>query len=117
MKRDMELIRLLLLKYETGTDPEGLENFSSDAILYNLAVMADADLIKAAVSEYYEDGVPLSVDVDRLTWLGHDFLDATRSSKVWKAVKDHFLKPGVSFTFQVLLDYAKDEIKRQIGKP
>lgn len=116
MKRDMELIRLLLLEQEQGEAPPELAQYPEQDILYNFALMSDAGLIDAELIP--ELGMPTSVYVRRLTWAGHDFLDATRDSKVWKMAKEHILKPGASWTFSVLLEWLKQEAhKRVFGVP
>jgi hypothetical protein len=112
MKRDMELIRLLLLKQEVGEAPPELANYSVEEKLYNLQLMDDASLIVARFSKNNEGEVVEAV-IHRLTWAGHDFLDATKDSKIWKKAMDHFIKPGVSWTFQILLEYLKREIDQR----
>ena len=111
MKRDMELIRLLLLRQESGEAPKELAAYSRDDVLYNLAQMGDAGFICASFSPDAE--TPDNVLIHRLTWAGHDFLDATRDSKIWKKAKDHIIKPGVSWTFQTLLEFLKREIDQR----
>lgn len=113
MKRDMELIRLLLLQYETGARSPELANHSKQEIIYNLVLMRDASLIEA---QFIEGNKVLPDDVMdiRLTWAGHDFLDATRDSTVWKLAKEHILKPGASWTFSILLDWLKQEIHKKV---
>jgi hypothetical protein len=65
-----------------------------------------------------ENGQPNSVNVFRLTWDGHDFLDATRDSKIWKLAKERVLKPGVSWTFSILVEWLKQEARKRIfGTP
>jgi hypothetical protein len=51
MKRDMDLIRMLLLRQETGEAPQGLAEYPESLIIYNVALMKDADLIEAAIAE------------------------------------------------------------------
>ena len=112
----MELIRLLLLKEEQGEAPLEMSQYSEDDALYNYALMVDAGLIDAELIP--ECGMPESVSVRRLTWAGHDFLDASRDSKVWKLAKEHILKPGASWTFSVLVEWLKQEAhKRVFGVP
>lgn len=116
MKRDMELIRLLLLEQEGGEAPPELSEYSEEDALYNYALMVDAGLIVASLTP--ETGVPIAVSVCRLTWAGHDFLDATRDSKIWKMAKDQILKPGASWTFSLLVEWLKQEAhKRVFGVP
>ena len=112
----MELIRLLLLEVEQGEAPPELAQYSEADALYNYALMADAGLIVASLLP--ETGVPEAVSVHRLTWAGHDFLDATRDSKIWKMAKEQILKPGASWTFSLLVEWLKQEAhKRVFGVP
>ena len=67
-------------------------------VAYQIALMQEAGLIDAVVvADDY--GLPRQAGIIRLTWAGHDFLDATRDSKIWKMAKEQILKPGVSWTF------------------
>lgn len=117
MKRDMELIRLLLLAQETGEAPPELSEFSRQETLYNYALMNDAGLIIASFAEG-NGGIPDDVRVYRLTWAGHDFLDATKDSKIWKMAKAHVIKPGASWTFSLLLEWLKQQAhERVFGVP
>jgi hypothetical protein len=112
MKRDMELIRLLLLKQEIGEAPPELAKYSVEEKLYNLQLMDDANLIVVHFGKGNQ-GEVVDVDIRRLTWAGHDFLDATKDSKIWKKAMEHIIKPGVSWTFQTLLEYLKREIDQR----
>lgn len=112
MKRDMELIRLLLLQVEQGEAPPELSQYSEDETLYNYALMADAGLIVASLTP--ETGVPIAVSVYRLTWAGHDFLDATRDSTIWNSAKEKILKPGASWTFSILVEWLKQEVHKRV---
>lgn len=108
----MELIRLLLLEQEIGEYPPELEDYSEEDVLYNYRLMGDSGLIDAEFIP--ELGVPQHVSVRRLTWAGHDFLDATRDYKIWQKAKEHIIKTGASWTFQTLLDYLKREINQRL---
>jgi hypothetical protein len=113
MKRDMELIRLVLKHYETGDSPPALTAFSESEIFYNCMLMNDAGLIVANFTE--GSGVlPVAITNVRLTWAGHDFLDAARNDTIWKMAKDKILKPGASWTFSLLAEFLKQEASRQI---
>jgi len=113
MKRDMELIRLLLLQSESGEEPPELSSYSIDDQLYNLQLMEDANLIVVRFSRGNENEV-VSASTERLTWAGHDFLDSTRDSKIWKLAKEHVLKSGVSWTFSLLTEWLKQQAHQQL---
>ena len=115
MKRDMEIVRLLLIRTETGEEPEKLKDYDEQLVVYNVALMKDAGLVDARVLPD-QNGVPRGAVTLRLTWAGHDFLDATRDNTVWKSAKDKVLKPGVSWTFSMLLEFLKAEAKARLMK-
>ena len=113
MKRDMELIRLLLVQQETGEPPLELEAYPVEEQLYNLELMSDAGFIVANIS-HDATGTACSATIRRLTWSGHDFLDATKDSKVWKIAKDHIIKPGAAWTFSLLLEWLKQQAHQRV---
>lgn len=75
--------------------------------------MQDADLISKAVSKgsdnYYE------LYPCNMTNRGHDFLDAVRSSSIWKRVKDSVIKNGGSFSIEIIASLAKKYIAEGLG--
>ena len=109
----MDLIRQILANVEAvevGGAPVTLREPNA---AYQAALLNEAGLIEAAiVNDNF--GNPRQAIVRRLTWTGHDFLDAVRDDTVWKKVKENVIKPGVSWTFGIVLEYAKQEIQRRI---
>jgi len=115
MKRDFDLIRLILLEIEkTPAEKAGdlipikLEGFTSPEISYHVGLLEQAGLVKAFnfaaddLSEWIPSG---------LTWEGHEFLDAARDSKIWDKAKALVLQAtGVAtiesfkIAFKILID-------------
>jgi len=70
-----------------------------------MKLLYDAGLIKALVANVWEqDAEFLQIN---LTWAGQDFLDAAKDDTLWKKAKETVIKPGASFTFDVLLAWLK----------
>lgn len=115
MKRDMDIIRMLLIQQETGEAPPELATYPEDLVVYNVALMKDAGLIEAAIAEG-GDGSPIGAAIIRMTWAGHDFLDAARDDTVWRKAKENLLKPGVSWTFELLKETLKALAKQQLAR-
>jgi len=88
MKRDMELVRQILLQVESsiGNDTANIQikDRSPEEIAYHVYLLNDAGLIEAKI--LYGSG---SVNqqgyvIFRMTWAGHDFLDASRDEGLWQ---------------------------------
>lgn len=114
MKRDIDLIRMLLLTTEENERQPGLADYDNRTIAGHIALMLDAGLIEGHVADD-ERGEPMGGIITRLTWAGHDFLDASRDPTVWEKAKEKVLRPGVSWTVSLLVEILKDEAKRRLG--
>jgi len=116
MKRDMDLVRKILqgteaLDYEQGEPPERYRAETPEEA-YQIALMKDAGLVEADIGT--TNGIPSEATITRLTWAGHDFLDSSRDSKIWKMAKEHVIRPGASWTFSLLLEWLKQEARQRI---
>jgi hypothetical protein len=124
MKRDMDLIRELLLRIESfeiepgGTTPGlrpafdtelQIDGYTPDHVDYHLNHLIDAGLVDG------QCGADHFFILQRLTWAGHDFLDSVRDPEIWRATKDGATKAG-GFTVELLGDLAKGLIKTQVKK-
>jgi DNA-binding transcriptional ArsR family regulator len=121
MKRDMDLIRAILQKVESCEDSSGLDEmpqidgYSSAQVSYHMKLLYDAGLIKAQVADAWgQDAEFFSVN---LTWTGQDFLDAAKDDTLWKKAKETVIKPGASFTFDLLLAWLKAQVTTTLGLP
>ena len=123
MKRDMDLIRSILQEVKSCDDPNGLERMpeieghTEAQVSYHLKLLHDAGLIEALVSDAafgasYSDFMHIN-----LTWAGQDFLDASKDDSLWAKAKETIIKPGTSFTFDILLEWLKMKAKEKIGLP
>lgn len=45
---------------------------------------------------------PINFTASRLTWTGHEFLDAIRSDTVWNKTKQTFSSKGLDMTFDLI---------------
>ena len=87
MKRDMDLIRQILLDLEesgayTNWMDIDIEAYSPEQMDYHLELLVEAGLISVASSER---GRSRQLPV-RITWAGHEFLDAARDESRWQTV-------------------------------
>lgn len=115
MKRDRDLIRLLLLQQESGEAMPDLDAYPVEVKAHHAAIPIDAGLIEVATQKD-RTGQVARFHILRLTWAGHDFLDAARNDTVWNKAKEKVFKPGLSWTFSMLLEYLKTEAHAQMQK-
>lgn len=121
MKRDMDLIRRIVL--ETAALPygmalNGLDNVGQEEFVTHAEWLQEAGLIRANI-QAGSGSFAMYANVTGLTWSGCEFADAICSDTLWAKAKDKVIKPGMSFTFDVLKDWLKSEIAQglpTIGK-
>jgi hypothetical protein len=112
MKRDIELIRLLLLREEQGTAPPELAAYASGLVSYNSALAIEAGLLRGEIMREGGSNTPIGI-VREITWAGHDFLDATSDSCIWNRTRKRALALGT--TWKLLLDFIDDQARRRLG--
>jgi Hypothetical protein (DUF2513) len=114
MKRDMDLIRTILLKVEESTSLGGCQieipDRSPEEVYYNARQAQDAGLIEARFA-------PLSTDfhVFRLTFAGHEFLDAARNDTQWAKAKNTVIEKTGTLTLEALKIALTMLIKQALG--
>ena len=106
MKRNWDTIREILLETEAlkaGTDltPADFDKDRLDEIAYHVKLLEESGLVKASMTEYLGGG-SIHFDIERLTWSGHEFLDAVRDDNVWKKIKKMASEKGVAMPFDVI---------------
>lgn len=112
MKRNMELIRKILLTVEDKYVDTWLHNneikidgYDMKTIGYHCAVLHDAGLLYDYKGQY-GDGELLQFGVGRLTWDGHEFLDKIKSDTVWNKTKDIITEKGIPFVLDAVKEIA-----------
>lgn len=116
MKRDMDIVRRIFFAVEGASGPvEQIADCPDSIFSYQTALLIEAGLVKGDVSDGH-DLQPLGGSIFRLTWAGHDFLDAARNDTVWHTAKEKILKPGASWTFDLLKETLKAIAKQQLAR-
>ncbi|KVN98184.1 DUF2513 domain-containing protein [Burkholderia ubonensis] len=121
MKRDMDLIRELLLKLEAlpmqprdvayiYSDVVPVDGYHADQIDYHLQLLEQAGLVDAGG---LGGGDGPGIAFSRLSWAGHDFLDAVRSPDVWDRTT-HAATAAGGFTVELLMFAAKTYLEGKI---
>jgi len=114
MKRDMNLIRALLLEIEGENPKPDLSAYSEEQRVYHCALLIEAGLVHGSVLEN-QSGCPVGVVTMRLTWAGHEFLDAARNETIWKKAIERLKNVGGNVTLSVLEKLLEKLLKEPLG--
>lgn len=122
MKRDMDLIRNILIGIEAypaangviHLDELGLGDYPPEVVAYHVKLLDEAGLIVASDFSADDELVWLP---SRLTWSGHEFLDAARHATVWEKAKHVIQQQGGALPLAVIQALLIQLAKQQIGLP
>lgn len=121
MQRDMDLIRLLILKLEAlpvrhmgvamvDYNEFGFEDFTADQVAYHCGLIVEAGLVEQPGGSTLMGRFAFR----RLSWDGHDFADSVRDEDVWQKTRQGALAVG-GMTIDLVSDLAKGFIKKKIA--
>jgi DNA-binding transcriptional ArsR family regulator len=109
MKLDKDLIRAILLEVESWppTQYEGraleLDGHEAAAVSYHLMVLGEAGYL--VVDDVGYTGSDIEFEAVRLTYAGHEYVDAVRNPEIWKQTKAAAGKAG-SLSLKVIIEVA-----------
>src|SRR5579862_9015086 len=111
MKRDMDLVRTILMRIESNSsgslpDNFGIQGYRPEQVGYHAHIMMQKGLIEAEDITNFESDGPEIVPTN-LTWKGHEFLDLARDQGRWNRAKAIIAKVGgapISVWMKVLAD-------------
>ena len=119
MKRDMDLLRNILLGVEASNTPPqevvelAIPGYSQQEVSYQVELAEEAGLLVALdLSHMGPDGyhyVP-----KRLTWAGHEYLEAIRDPAIWEETKAGAKKVG-NFSLDLLAALAKGLVRKKVS--
>lgn len=118
VKRDLELVRELLVLIEENNDRNELkipDKWDREVVAYHLKILDQAGYVKNKTK--WADNKPFWLFAS-LTWDGHEFLDSIRNDNIWNNTKEGIRAKGFelgSIPFDVLKEFAKLQIKNLFG--
>jgi hypothetical protein len=122
MKRDLDLIRKLLIFFDDKVGPEHVEvppidGYDELTIKYHLVLLHDAELLRCEPVVSSSSDRVIYVLPFELTWAGHDFLDNIRTPQIWKDVMAQLSENGLSSaSIDIVNGLATAAIHKQLGK-
>ena len=114
MKRDMDLVRPILLRIEESNNDSRLgindleiPGYSSAEVSYHVMILNEAGLIET----YHLSTMANDIwRPKRLTWSGHEFLDAARNDSIWKKAKEKASSMNFELLKELLLNLARQQL-------
>ena len=93
MRRDMELVRAILLQVQAKnhieTEPVIIGGYDEDLVARHVEMLFDADMLEGHKSAQLGRGVS-AITISDLSWDGHDLLSALQNDTVWSKIKQSF---------------------------
>jgi hypothetical protein len=115
MKRDMDIVRRILFAVEDASAPvEQLDDCEDSVFSYHVAILIESGLVRGDVSDGH-NLQPVGGSIFRLTWSGHEFLDAARNDSVWHKTTGSIRSKGLSLTFDLLKELLTATLRGQLG--
>ena len=121
MRRDIELIRKIVLQIESlpsayAFEKLAIDGYTDEQIGYHCYLIAEAGLAKGldktgvgASSPYWH--------ILHLTSAGHDFADSIRNDTTWKKATGIVKERTGSATFEILKEVIAHVVKETLGLP
>jgi hypothetical protein len=120
MKRDMDLVREIMLKVEAlPPGPPVLYRIGEveDLVLLNhLEMLIDAGLVRGKISRSQGSRGDV-IGISTLTWEGHEWIDAVRDPRVWVETKTTMLDNGGALSFELTKAVATRILRMRVGLP
>ena len=116
MKRNQDLIRAIAIAAENlslSDELRSLDGVPEDAFFVHAKPMKEAGLIECVLVETWGTETPEAI-ITGLTLDGHDFVAAARSETLWKKAEESVIGPTMSWTFAILKEWLKAEIKKSL---
>jgi len=119
MKRDMELIRKMVLAVEdapTGYAPDDLdiEGYTDEQIAYHAHLMVQAGLAAGMDTTHLGSCNP-SAQLTSLTWDGHEFAADARDETTWKKAMTIVQEKGGAVSLDVIKALLSHLVKAGLG--
>jgi len=119
MKRDMELIRKILIAIEDypegyAPDPLKIGGYSDEEIEYHAYLLIDAGLARGDVTTEIGRTSPMAT-IFKLTWSGYEFCQAAREDTRWKSAMGFVAEKAGSVTFAVLTELLASLMRKALS--
>lgn len=115
MKRDMELVRKILLAIEKEGEAAEVDGYEEEIIQSHVGLLRQAGLVNAIDASSFDGEAYI---VRGLTWEGHDFIESARNETVWRKAMQIVVEKGGGLTLEVMKQLLKKVLSQHVlGSP
>jgi hypothetical protein len=120
MKRDMDLVRKILIAFEAAPFPDGqdklhIEGYEDEDVQFHMLLMREAGLVEAIDVSTQR---AIQFLPRRLTWEGYEFLEAARDETNWNKAKKTLAEKAGGLVFsllkELLITLAKEAVSGRL---
>jgi hypothetical protein len=118
MKREIELVKLILEYFENKDDWRGeneiqINGYTKNIVDYHIQILFEAGLLNAEPT-FSKNGRLYDALPFRLTWQGHEFLDNIKDKPRWMKMKKIVEEKGGSFSVELIKTLAFKLAEQQL---
>lgn len=119
MKRDLNLVRMILLDIEPSPPGQPIFGFNYDnrsnaEVMEHVQLLLDANFVDGQMVPG-NMGQPEGCVVMRMTWAGQEFLSKAKNDTVWKKVMAQAEEKGMSTSLAVINGLLEAAAKKYVG--
>jgi len=123
MKRDLDLVRQILLTVEEAKPGQqiDLEDFRKelperlDEVSAHVELLDEAGYLDAIISQELTPSGPRQFFITKIEWAGYDYLDAVRDAGIWAKTKEKLKSVGGGTTLDIAKAVATKLITDSLG--
>jgi hypothetical protein len=120
MKRDLDLVRQLLLQIEglpAGPPAQYRTSEIEDPVLLaHFELVIASGLVNGKISRSQSSRGDV-ISISGLTWDGHEWIEMVRSQSVWNATKSMLIDSGAALTYELTKAAASTILRARLGLP
>lgn len=115
MRRDWDLVRRILINLEEASaplHPDAIDGFDPALVSYHYRILGESGLIEAYCRGGKDDAYACTAT--RLTWAGHELLDAIRDHRSWQKLRTLAVEQGMPLSLHVIRTLADHAVEKML---
>ena len=120
MKRDMDLVRQIMLRIEALPPGQPMQfrmgEVEDPVLIAHLEMMIGAGLVNGKITQPHGTRGAVIIISD-LTWAGHEWLETVRSDDVWRQTTATVQERGGALSFELAKAVATNILRIRMGLP